>query len=191
MAGDEGDADWDKIKIEQGDVEVSSRVILAMITTLKATQEAGGLTQDDMVSLLQNWIKVDAHFQRGGEGSRLGGRGGVKDARTEAIRAAYAKWGLLYDYKADPNAQPIVQSREDINNPDAPKPSVALYKSLNNLMNYVRNEHSWQRMLAFRDAQGAFFVLYSNYRTKLAASREDEQHLRNMIARLRNGHTIK
>ena len=73
-------------------------------------------------------------------------------ASSEAIKAAYLKWGLLYDYKAAPNAQPMVQSREDINNPDAPKPSVALFKSLNNLMNYVRNEHEWQRMMAFRDA---------------------------------------
>ena len=76
MGAGEGDADWDKIKIEQGDLNVSSTLILAMITTLKATLDAGGLTQDDMVSLLQNWIKVDAHFQRGGEGSRLGVLGG-------------------------------------------------------------------------------------------------------------------
>lgn len=191
MGDGEGDADWDKIKIEEGDANFSARVILAMITTLKATKDAGGLTQDDMILLLQNWIKVDAHFQRGGEGSRLGGRGGVKDARTEAIRAAYAKGGLLSDYKADPKAQRVVQSYEDINNPNAPKPSVALYKSLNDLMNYVRNEHEWQRMTAFRDAQGAFNILYWNYRIKLAANLEDEQHFRNMIARLRSGHTIK
>jgi hypothetical protein len=191
MGAGEGDADWDKIKIEQGDLNVSASVIQAMITTLKAARDAGALTQDDMVSLLQNWIKVDAHFQRGGEGSRLGRLGGVKDARTEAIRAAYAKGGLLSDLKADPDAQLMVQSPEDVDNPDAPKPSVALNKSLNNLMNYVRNDHEWQRMMAFRDAQGAFTVLYWNYRIKLAANRGNEQHFRNMIARLRNGHTIK
>ena len=190
MGGGDGDADWDKIKVEDGEANFSSRVILAMITTLKAAKEAGGLTQDDMLSLLQNWIKLSAHFQRGGGADRLK-VGVVKDERTQALALAYSKGGLLADYKADPKARTVYQHFEDINNPNAPKPSAALYASLNNLMNYVRNEHEQQRRYAYSDTEGSFAVLYSNYRTKLAADPDAEQHFRYLVARLRNGHTIK
>jgi hypothetical protein len=94
MSDGDGDADWDKIKVEGGEANFSSRVILAMITTLKAAKEVGGLTQDDMVSLLQNWIKLSAHFQRGGGANRLK-VGVVKDERTQALALAYSKGGLL------------------------------------------------------------------------------------------------
>jgi hypothetical protein len=190
MSNGDGDTDWDKIKVEEGEANFSSRVIMAMITTLKAAKEAGGLTQDDMVSLLQNWIKLSAHFQRGGGADRLK-VGVVKDERTQALALAYSKGGLLADFKGDPKAKTIYQHFEDINNPNAPKPSAALYASLNNLMNYVLNEHEQQRRYAYSDAEGSFAVLYYNYRTKLAADPDSEQHFRNLVARLRNGHTIK
>jgi hypothetical protein len=187
MAGDKGDSDWDKVKVEGDDATLASQIILSMIVRLQVVQKASKLTQDDMLFLVQKWIQLSMHFQRGGEANRLR-VGVVKDARKQALAYANSKGGLLGDFKGDPQAQVIVQSLDDRNNP--PKPSVAFFKSLNNLANFVFSEHENQRMTAFNDVEGAFAVLYYNFRTKLAANRSDESNFRNSIARLRNAHSI-
>jgi len=188
MGDPQGDADWDKVKVESGEANFSHHVIMAMMGTLKAAQAAGGLSQDDIILLLQNWIELTMHFQRGGEADRLR-VGVVNDARTQALAFAKSKGGLLSDYKADPKQKMIVQSAEDRDNP--PKPSVVFYNSLSNLMNFVYSDHESQRMSAFNDVEGAFGVLYWNYRIKLAANPVAEMHFRNLVARLRNGHVLR
>jgi hypothetical protein len=187
MAGDQGDSDWDKVKVEGDEATLASQLILSMIIRLQGAQKAHGVTQDDMLFLVQKWIQLSMHFQRGGEADRLR-VGVVKDARKQALAFANSRGGLLSDFKGDPKAQIIVQSLDDSKNP--PKPSVAFFKSLNNLANFVFSEHENQRMMAFNDAEGAFAVLYYNYRTKLAADRSAESNFRNSIARLKNAHSI-
>jgi hypothetical protein len=188
MGDGSNDGASDEITVEQGDANVCARIILAMINTLAMAKDAGGVTQDDMVSLLQNWIKLSMHFQRGGEAGRIK-IGVVRDARKQALALAYAKGRLLADFKADPKAPMIVQSREDRDNP--PKSSRVLFKSLNQLMNFVFDDHELGRKMAFNDAEGAFAALYYNYRTQLAANRSAEQHFRNLVARLRDDHIIR
>lgn len=187
MGDGSGDGVSNEIQVEQGDANLCARIILAMINRLSAVKDAGGISQDDMVSLLQNWIKLSMHFQRGGEVGRLK-LGVVKDARKQALAVAYSKGGLLADFKADPKAPTIVQSRENRDNP--PKPSQALFDSLNQLMDFVFDGHELARKIAFNDAEAAFAVLYYNYRTKLAADPNAEQHLRKLVARLRNGRIL-
>jgi hypothetical protein len=182
------DLDADKIKVESGEANMSWHLIMAMKGTLKAAQEAGGLTQDDMISLLGNWIKLTMHFQRGGEANRLR-VGVVKDARTQALAFAKSKGGYLTDRQFDPKEKLVVQSYEDRDNP--PDERVVLDDKLTNLNNAVYTDHEWPRMSAFNEAEGAFGVLYWNYRIKLAARPDADQHFRNLVARLRNGHVLR
>jgi hypothetical protein len=177
-----------KIKVESGEANFSVRLIMAMKGTLKAAQDGGGLSQDDMISLLQNWIKLTMHFQRGGEASRLR-YGVVKDARTEALAFAKSKGGLLTDRKFDPKEQMTVESYEDRDNP--PDERVVLQDRLTDLMNVVNSADLLQREPAYNQAEGAFGVLYWNYRIRLAANPDAEQHFRNLVARLRNGHVLR
>ncbi len=186
MGDGTGEGD-DKLKLEEGEVNFSARVVLAMITRLKAIKEAGSVTQDDMLSLLENWIKLTIHFQRGGEADRLK-YGTVKDSRTQALAVAYSRKGLLADFKADPKAPMTVSRREDIDHP--PKPSAAFADALEQLMDVVYDDHEDARKRAYYAAEGAFGVLYYNYRTLLAADPDAEHHFRALVARLRNGHVL-
>ena len=189
MGGGEGDPDWDKVTLESGDKDLSYRLILSMLLRMQDAQKAGGLSQDDMLFLVQNWIELGMHFQRGGEANRLK-VGVVADARKQALAYAKSKGGLLADWTVDPKHPMVRQTYDQTLMRNPPKPSAEFYKSLNNLMNNVDNDHYYQRMGAYSDAEGTFAVLYFDYRIKLAADKDAETIFRQSVARLRNGHSI-
>jgi hypothetical protein len=189
MAGGEDDGSTPTVTIDRDEAITVSQYILAMITRLQAAKDAGGLSQDDMLFLLQRWIKVQMLFQRGGGASSLR-VGVVKDMRKEALANDLSKNGILRDYKANPTDQQVYQSYDEVVKPQLRrKPSVVLYEALNNLMNFVYNDALFERQSAFNQAEGAMNVLYYNYRIKLSADKSAEQLFRQSVARLR--HTIR
>ena len=187
MGDGSGDGASDEIKVDQGDANLCARVILAMVNRLNAVEGTGEATEGDMLSLLQNWIKLSIHFQRGSVVNRPR-IGAVKDARKHALAIAYSSGGLLADFKGERNTPVILQFRENRSNP--PKPGRALLESLNQLMNFVFDDRELARKTAYHEAEGAFASLYYDYRARLAADPSAEQRFRALVASLRNGHML-
>lgn len=156
----------------------ASQIALEMIVYLKARQQAGGFSQDDMVFLMKKWILLGMYFEKGGDPKREGPN-----------YFTFAKKQLLEDYKANPLATAPVLSREDIGH--GPKPSMQFYKSLSALSNTIYSNNMVQRGYAFNDAEGAFEVMVSAYRIKLAADRHAEAHFRHLVNVLRHQHALQ